>query len=205
MFMMDCADVLCIRQLLILFKDQRYKEAVLKISTAIKQEMGRMNPACTNIGGSYGIGSVVYSFAFAGASSKISDLIRISFELSSLITPRLIENDSEYDIVHGNAGSILALIALLDANKVCPTLSEDETEAILQKASQCGEFLLFKAEKTQHGFRWPTKFVTGFSHGSAGIAYSLYTLGLLTGNQNFMVAVQNAIIFEDSHLSFRLN
>ncbi|MGH2506081.1 MAG: lanthionine synthetase LanC family protein, partial [Ktedonobacteraceae bacterium] len=75
------------------------------------------------------------------------------------------------------------------------------TAHILDVAILCGDHLLAQAQTMETGIAWETlksakQPLTGFSHGAAGIAFSLLTLSALTGEARFRQAAQSAMHYE---------
>lgn len=184
----------------LMIQNAKYKQAAISISKAIELEVEAGNAKCTNIGGSYGLGSILYGLAFAGVCLQEPTLVRAAYNVCrQRITHGLIREDKHLDVMHGCAGCILALIALLQADSrlIQPTLQSTERESVLQLAVTCGEVLLSKSE----GDGWPTLFVGGFSHGVAGVAYALDVLSDSTGDLRYSRKANQARAYEDSLLS----
>lgn len=110
------------------------------------------------------------------------------------ILKKTIENDIYYDLVYGNAGAILALLNLYDLT------GEDE---YLRIADLAGE-KLFNSQQFEENTRkgWlgagSKHPLAGFSHGAAGIAYSLVKLWSFTQKEKYLQAVAASIQFENS-------
>ena len=110
------------------------------------------------------------------------------------ILKKTIDNDMYYDLVYGNAGAILALLNLYDLT------GEEE---YLRIADLAGEKLFASQqfeENTRKGWlgagsKYP---LAGFSHGVAGIAYSLVKLWSYTQKEKYLQAVVASIRFENS-------
>jgi len=107
-----------------------------------------------------------------------------------------VEEDRAFDIIYGSAGAILALIKLYKAT---------EDEEILDIAEKCGDHLLKNRKETSSGYRaWATlgeRIMGGFSHGAAGIAYSLLSLYSLTGEVKYIDGAKEAIAYENTLFS----
>jgi lantibiotic modifying enzyme len=107
---------------------------------------------------------------------------------------RGIATDQKFDIISGSAGAILALLVLYNKNS-----SQSD---VLEQAIACGNHLLNHRLASNSGYRtWATldgKFLTGFSHGAAGIAYALLRLYQVTNKAIFLEAAQEAIAYERS-------
>jgi lantibiotic biosynthesis protein len=100
------------------------------------------------------------------------------------------------DVISGVAGAIPAL--LLIGRK----FNED---TLLNAATRCGEHLLEKARPGDAGWSWDTlagsapagqKDLTGFSHGTAGIAWAFLELERATGEAKFRNGADQAFQYE---------
>jgi type 2 lantibiotic biosynthesis protein LanM len=139
-----------------------------------------------------GAGSFIYAFTRCATLLEEPALFAYAMAASERITPEWIAADNHFDAMSGAAGAILGLLAL-----------EEETanSAIVEKAVLCGDHLLCKQESAGQGAAWRAingKFMTGFSHGAAGIALALLRLGKASGEERFRMAARQAIAFEDS-------
>ncbi len=110
-------------------------------------------------------------------------------------------NENGLDVIGGIAGAIPPLLSLGMA------LSDD---ALVTLAVEYGEDFLRLARKSDGGWSWNTMRVpaerrrqdlTGFSHGAAGIAWSLSELFQATQDARFREAAQEARRYENSHFS----
>ena len=110
-----------------------------------------------------------------------------------LATVRKDRQQRELDLLSGSAGTVAALVALNDDLGQAP---------LLDFAARLGEELLDSAEKTEHGYSWPSiafphqRNLTGFSHGTAGMAYALLELSRATGEPRFADAAEQAFRYE---------
>ncbi len=95
------------------------------------------------------------------------------------------------DVISGSAG---AIPFLLDVHQKHP---DDE---LLELAVRHGEHLLTTARKNEFGWSWNTmdspRDLTGYSHGTAGIALALLELHAKTGEQRFRDAAEQAFRYE---------
>lgn len=145
------------------------------------------------IGGTYGLGSYVYALTQIGALLDDDGAIDGARVAASLIS-EVIEKDQHFDVVFGAAGAALGLLTLYRATG---------DEGILAKADRCGKHLLRNREvEPESGCRvWrtlPSRFMTGFSHGAAGIAHALAELYRATGSRAYLEAALEAFAFERS-------
>jgi type 2 lantibiotic biosynthesis protein LanM len=145
------------------------------------------------IGGALGYGSIVYGLFRVGALTDNSNLIEAAHAAAMIITPELISADTKLDVMEGTAGALLGLLALYQ------NLPAGD---ILDKAFLCGEHLLRCRSQSQTGISaWKTideQFLTGFSHGAAGISYSLARLFSVTGDKSFLQAAVEGFAYERS-------
>lgn len=145
------------------------------------------------IGGAEGIASVVYGLVRIGGWLDDPVPVEHAREFACFVDAGLVESDRYYDVMNGAAGAILGLLALHHAGG---------ESAALARALACGEHLLRGCRSDERGNRgWPTlsdtsAFLTGFSHGAAGIALALLRLHHATGDERFRSAALNALHYE---------
>jgi type 2 lantibiotic biosynthesis protein LanM len=120
-------------------------------------------------------------------------------ELESIVEnlPEFIEQDQELDVISGTAG---CLISLINLQRLVPS------ERTLAAAIACGDHLLAKALRMEHGIAWMNGLpasapLAGFSHGAAGIAFALSSLAELTGEERFQTGAMEAVEYERSVFS----
>lgn len=146
-----------------------------------------------SIGGYTGIGSFVYAFTCMAEFLDEPTWLEAAQLAACLISPDWIALDKNLDVLGGAAGAILSLLTLYQK-------THDST--LLETAFCCGEHLLASGTNTNQGFKgWHkigTNFVTGFAHGTAGIAYALLRLYDVTDDPRFKDAAQDAIAYEQS-------
>jgi len=109
--------------------------------------------------------------------------------LQSLTTDQV--DQQGIDVISGSAG---AIPALLDVHRKHPS------EFLLDLAINHGDHLVATARKHEFGWSWNTmeapRDLTGFSHGTAGIAWALLELHAMTGEQRFRDAAEEAFRYE---------
>ena len=144
------------------------------------------------IGGAVGLGSIIYGLVCAGELLGQESLWADAQRIAALITPEAVAADHKLDVMTGTAGALLGLLALY---------RRSADPAALAKAVICGRRLLQQRVAGDHGRRaWITldgKMATGFSHGTAGIAYALLRLYEMTGDAEYRDAADEAIAYED--------
>ncbi|HKS41321.1 MAG TPA: type 2 lanthipeptide synthetase LanM family protein, partial [Blastocatellia bacterium] len=159
------------------------------VSTA---DAARMIREGYSLGIATGIGSFIYALSRCAALLEEPALFADAIKASERITPEWIAADNNFDAMSGTAGAILGLLILYEATG---------SAAVLKKAALCGDHLLRKQESAEKGAAWRAingKYMTGFSHGAAGIALALLRLSKASGEERFLWAARRAIEFEDS-------
>ena len=143
-----------------------------------------------------GTPSLIYSLLKISEFSNDKSLIENAISLAGFIDEKVIQGDKKHDVISGNAGSILAFLHLFHTTKDI---------GILEKAILCGNHLLETVSESPDGMTgWMDsqgKILTGFSHGSAGIAFSLLKLSEATGHTKYYNIAVKAISYENSHFS----
>ncbi len=149
-----------------------------------------------SIGIASGLTSLIYSFLTISDLSKDPTLVDGAFVISKLIDKAFVVRDNSHDILSGNAGAILALLKLYRKTGL---------QEVLDKAIDCGDHLLETAtEMPDDKVGWNTmggKALAGFSHGVAGIAYSLLKLYEATGNSKYYGIATKSIGYENTLFS----
>lgn len=149
------------------------------------------------VGGVFGLGSLIYSFARAADFLGDAELLGEAGSLCSLLTEQRLEDDPCADVVSGTAGAVNALLAL---HRVAPEpLPLGPTP--LDLARHCGEKLVagrVSFEDRPRAWISLRKYppLSGFSHGASGIACCLGRLYRATGDNRFLRAAREGIDFE---------
>lgn len=147
------------------------------------------------IGGASGLGSVIYALTVISELLAEPSLLQDALRLSNLFSNELISADRSLDVIAGSAGGILGLLALY---------RKTQSNEVLAKAIACGEHLLRQPRLGETGKRsWAILGIsesplTGFSHGAAGFAYALSSLAKVSGRDEFELAAQECVAYEDS-------
>lgn len=143
------------------------------------------------LGGTKGIGSVIYTLSVIGELLGEDTYREKAARIASSITESRLAEDDTFDVTWGTAGTLLGLLACYDRYGV---------ETVLNRAIACGERLL-EARTSAEGHRvWKTihedTAITGFAHGSSGIAYALARLATATDERRYAEAAREALDFE---------
>ena len=107
---------------------------------------------------------------------------------------RLAEPDrSQFDVIDGSAGAIIVLLNLHARTRSAP---------LLDAAVRHADLLLEEASRSEDGWSWKTipasRDLTGFSHGTSGIAWALLEIHHVTGDQRFRDVALQAFRYERS-------
>ncbi|MCJ8273845.1 MAG: type 2 lanthipeptide synthetase LanM, partial [Psychrosphaera sp.] len=144
-----------------------------------------------------GIGGVVYVISHLQVLWQLDWLLDFGeFFLAKLA--RLVETDQAFDILAGSSGALLSVLSYYQMSKCSRVLGlaedigehllahfveKDETDA---RGKQCGW-----PNANRHGM-----ILTGFSHGTAGIAYALLRLHQVCPNPDYKTIALKAIAYE---------
>lgn len=153
---------------------------------------------------------VIKGNGFSGAFSGLSGFVYVLMHLATLFQDEklwkaglnqledlsdLIQKDTHIDIISGNAGCLLALLAVSKIHSDCQAK---------ELAIQCGDRILALAEPGKYagGLYWKSlRFARGFAHGLSGIACALSELAHATGDERYYRACQAALCEERGYFS----
>jgi type 2 lantibiotic biosynthesis protein LanM len=166
---------------------QELRQSITQSEQALQQL-----PADPNIGLSVGLGGMIYGLTQVGNLLEDQNLLADAHSLARLITPDVIAGDRRLDILGGTAGTLLSLLKLYRSV---------QDPIILESAIACGQHLLMQSVSCSNGRAWKTlddRLLTGFSHGTSGIAYALLKLAQITNDAKFKTAAAEAITYEQN-------
>jgi type 2 lantibiotic biosynthesis protein LanM len=177
-----------------LFK--RSPERLYKVTAigAIQQALSRFEDISpvAHIGFYSGLSGIAYVLLELGETFDRLPFINQAFQiLEGLLQEDLTQQG--LDVVSGAAGTIPVL---LDIHQRYPK------DFLLDLANQLANHLLDKAQKGHYGLSWNTldlpnqQHLTGFSHGTAGIAWAFLELAQVTGQEQFRAAAEQAFLYE---------
>ena len=173
---------------------ERY-ERLARLALATVEQRIDGDPGTLVRPGAYGgWGGIVYALTHLGLLWDEPELLDKAEDLVGLLVSRIDEDDA-YDLIAGAAGGAAALLSL---HRHRPSAST------LRAAALCGEHLLARAIVHERGTAWPPLPgvselpLTGFSHGTAGIAWALAHLAQATGDERFRSAAEGALKYERS-------
>ena len=142
---------------------------------------------------------MIYTLTHLGVLWNEAKLIVQAEEIVNML-PVQIDQERQLDIIGGAAGCILSLLSLYRIS---------QSQKTLDSAIRCGDLLLARASRQEIGSAWDnTNFgrraLTGFSHGTAGIAYALTELGGQTGQEHYYAMSLEAMAYERSLFNSKL-
>lgn len=151
------------------------------------------------IGGTVGLGGLVYALARAGRSLGDASYVTVAGAAAHCITRTAVAADTRFDVMSGAAGALLGLL-------VFHRMTGDDTS--LSHALRCGEHLLERRTTDSltglRAWRVPRNGIApGFAHGTSGIACALGRLANATGRDEFRRAAAEAWAVERRHLARR--
>ncbi|MDG7001212.1 MAG: type 2 lantipeptide synthetase LanM, partial [Nitrososphaerota archaeon] len=172
-----------------LLEDSNYHLAAEAITNTLLTAVNRLPTTPTPMGGFRGWSSTLYALTHMFGPQEFTGLVDSIDKLLDQID-QSIEADGMYDIVGGSAGTICVLLSnyALTRNPRCISLAE-----------KCGKKLLDAAIVQQSGIAWKTICdvpLSGFAHGTSGIAYSLFRLAAATRNEEYLVAARKAVEYD---------
>ena len=148
-------------------------------------------PVSDGLGAGGGIGGYLYGLSMCAQFLDEDEILNHAEHLAGVLSKEMIERDDRFDFLGGVTGTILGLLTLIKVRS--------RTEWI-EKAIHCGDHLLASRHETETGQRvWKTLNdipLTGYSHGSAGIAYALLRLYNQTGEERFLEAAEQGLAYE---------
>ncbi len=173
-------------------QQKRYTALAQAALTTMRRQVENNKSFITSVGGFNGWGGVIYTLTHLGVLWAEPGLLAEAEEIVELL-PALIEKDEKLDIINGAAGCLGSLISLYRCQR---------SQRTLAAAIQCGDHLIAHAQPMDHGIGWSigtnTRPLSGFSHGTAGIAWALLELSALTDEDRFRTAALDAIAYERS-------
>lgn len=148
------------------------------------------------LGGYTGIPSIAYGIYQSGLILNDEALMDDAQIALAAIQEESIKSDQNLDIILGTAGTLLVLLS---------TFKYSINDRLMHLAKACGDHLLknLPCHKTQSLLHksWTSFPRTGFSHGAAGIAWSLMSLFAKTRDKRYRNGVDCLVEYENSYLN----
>lgn len=146
-----------------------------------------------------GEGSIVYTYLLlykGGAENEYLDYAK----RHARIVERLIEEDTKYDLLSGNAGAVQVLLMLYE---VIPD------KAYLETAEKAMDVLDKASEKQKHGIGWTTEKgqppMAGAAHGNSGVLTALLRLWHLTSKDKYAQLAEEVWAYEEDLYNPEIN
>jgi type 2 lantibiotic biosynthesis protein LanM len=177
--------------------EERYERLARLALHTVRQRLAADPGALVRLGAFSGWGGLVYTFTHLGLLWQEPEWLDEAEGLATQIVPG-IESDEVFDLLGGSAGAVAALLVLH---------RHRTSSRLLEIAVRCGERLLAGAAVAERGHGWPPPAelgrlpLTGFSHGTAGIAMALARLAHVSGEERFRDAARGALRYERSWFS----
>ncbi len=145
----------------------------------------------TTVGAFSGLGGMVYLYTHLGVLWRNHAYLERAVAYAAQIKQK-VDQDTHFDLISGAAGALLALLGLYRV---------DPHDDVLAAAVACGDHLRRQATDVDDGVAWQVdsmgpRPLTGFSHGTAGIAYALSALADQTGDGRYHQTAQAAFTYE---------
>lgn len=142
------------------------------------------------------MGGWIHALTHLGVLWSDERLLRRAIDLVSVLV-RGFDDAVTVDFIGGAAGAIRPLLNLYEVTR---------SEEVLSSAVVCGEHILARAEPQAVGLGWSSPAggpmpLTGFSHGAAGIAWSLLKLSEAVHDRRYVEAAAAGTAYERSHFS----
>lgn len=174
-------------------RDEGYGRHVEETLAPVAERVRSDGPAF-RLGGTLGVGSVVYGLAVVADLLEDDRYRELAGATARAVTDEQLRSDDAYDVTEGSAGVLLGLLAYHD---------RFGGREVVDRAVACGERLLEARTRVgSEGHRvWrgvEDTVHTGFAHGSTGIAYALARLYGTTGESRFASAAREALEFEST-------
>lgn len=172
-----------------LTKEKIFKKAVEGAVRCALSQMHMLDPSAS-FGFYSGTTGVSYALAELAILLERDDLAQQSVQLLQSV-PRQNIAMQTWDVISGSAGIIPVLLRFH---------AQGPQDFLLDLALQHGEMLLQGANRNGEGWSWKTmpaaRDLTGFSHGTAGIAWALLELHGGSREQRFLDAALAALRYE---------
>ncbi|RDS83634.1 hypothetical protein DWU98_04700 [Dyella monticola] len=114
-------------------------------------------------------------------------------QAADALLDQLPDGETDTDLMHGLAGAVLGLLGMAHE---APSLSK----RCIARADQYGEQLIALAQRTPHGWHWPSDGhalgLCGLSHGNAGIALAFAALHRAAPASTWQQAIRSALDYE---------
>ena len=172
-------------------KDDIYKKAAEGAVSCAVSQLDRYQIS-TDFGFYSGLTGIAYALTEVGRCLNSDAIIEKGLEILEKM-PKQPALQQTWDVVSGSAGVVPALLRLYETYR---------KDLFLEQAVQHGDALITGANCGNEGWSWKTipndggRNLTGFSHGTAGIAWAFSELHRKSSEPRFLQAAQGALRYE---------
>jgi len=178
--------------------DSHYESFSSKLASALCTEYLTGKRSIT-MGGLAGDFSLVYALSFAAVA--LNDAAMLSYAGDIIAATTLIpEEEDKIDVMFGSAGALLCLVSYTEAQQLLHGDSASH-EGVTPQVRDLITELSDRLARLFDGHHWNTDYLTGFSHGNAGIAYALLRAYEATKVEKLLATAEQAFEFENSFFS----
>jgi type 2 lantibiotic biosynthesis protein LanM len=176
--------------------DAQHRAAADAAGTTLRAQLDRLP---RNLGGGLcGYGGILYAMAHLQAAQPDARLSALADKLADQVSENA-DDDTEYDVIGGAAGTIGGLAAW---HAIRPT------GPIRDALRRCADRLTDRAERQSVGVGWRVRSLAdlanrplaGFAHGASGFAWALTRAAALLGEQQYAAVATEALAYERSLL-----
>ena len=182
-----CGEALLLAALRVATGESRFEEAALRVLLGLRRGLD-VEPLQDGL---VGVGGCLYALVRVGHWLGREELLESARRLADVFTPERMARDTSFDVIHGAAGALLALLALEETGAA---------EALPRAERYAAHLLAHRTADPTTGLRaWATLRAepsTGFAHGASGIAHALLRLHQRTGTSAYYEAALEAFAFE---------
>lgn len=174
--------------------EERYTTLAGQALATTRHKASQLKKYLKSVGAFDGWSSLIYSFTHLGVLWNQPDLLAEAAGYAELVA-ELVGQDEAFDLLSGSAGAILSLLGLH---------SVTADSRVLGLAVKCGDHLISHSQSQAEGVAWSKGHelpLAGFSHGAAGIAYSLLALSQASKEARFAETAKAALEYERSLFS----
>ncbi len=169
----------------------RYMDLAMAAHETSRAALQASPEVMSTVGAFTGWGGIIYTHLHLASLWQAPSLLQEARDTTARLAP-LIARDQRFDVIDGAAGGLACLLQLARYGP---------SAASMDAAIACGDHLLSHAEWRSGAMAWPApdggqRPLTGFSHGAAGIAWSLAQLAAASGLERFREAAISALAYE---------
>lgn len=186
-----------------LTKEERYELSGCKLCDFILKELLKdSDHKCTNLGGAYGIGSVLYTLSFAAISFNKPEYVCSAYiYLTKILNYIDLDSITQVEFIHGLSGFLIGISSIVQATNILDKcLNIEQSRDLKRILFQCS----IRLENFKYTIENALDFITGFSHGISGILFAAKSVRKYLPSTNLTDEfVENLLAIEDSYYDAR--